>query len=380
MFLTLDDFEAAAHRRLPACLYGFASNGSERGASVEANARSFGRWSFVPRMLVDVSEVSHRRTLLGTEYAAPFGIAPMGGCALFAHRCDLALARAAQAQRIPFVLSAASSIPLETILEQAPDTWYQGYMPASEERIMPLLARLKSARVKVLVLTVDVPIASNRDKDKRLGFAVPVRPSLGLALDGVLHPRWMIQTLGRSILSDGIPRLSNFTSEKAGPPIIAPPGAQIRNARDRFTWEHVKLIRRSWDGALVIKGILYASDAAKAREAGVDALIVSNHGGRQLDGAMTPMDALPGVLEAAAGIPVCIDGGVRRGTDVLKALALGARMVFVGRPMLYSASVQGQAGVEAAIQILQREIAVSLALLGAPNMADLDRSFLHHAG
>ncbi len=371
MILNLDDCEAAARSRLPRALYGFAANGSERGASVRANARSFERWSFVPRTLVDVSSVNLATSLFGTPFAAPFGIAPMGGCALFAHRADLALAQGARERGIPFVLSAASSVPLEQVMRAAPGSWYQGYLPGDETRLGALLARLRSAQVGVLVITVDVPIASNRDLDRRQGFTIPLKPRLSLAVDGLLHPRWLCGTFARTLLADGIPRLPNFGGEATGRPIIATPTAAARSDRDRFTWAHVAFIRRHWGGALVIKGVLSADDARLAREAGVDGLIVSNHGGRQLDGAAAPLDVLPEVLEAAGGLPVCLDGGIRRGTDVLKALALGARLVFVGRPMLYAASVGGQAGVEQAIGLLQSEIKTSLALLGCTRIGEL---------
>lgn len=375
-FLNLDDFELAARRRLPRPLYGFAVNGSERGASVLANARAFERWSFMPRTLIDVSAVQQERTLFGTTYTAPFGIAPMGGCALFAYQADLALARAAHAQRVPHVLSAASSAPLEQVMALSPDSWYQGYIPGSEERVLPLLARLRAAKVGVLVVTVDVPVPSNRDQDRRLGFTVPLRPSIALAVDGLLHPRWLCGTLARTLWSDGMPSLPNFTGDRTGRPIISAPAPEARLHRNRFTWEHVALIRRHWDGPLVLKGILSPHDARQAVQLGVDGLIVSNHGGRQLDGAVAPLDALPDVLEEAGDKPVCLDGGIRRGTDALKALALGARMVFVGRPMLYAASVGGQEAVEVAIGILRNEIACSLALLGCPRIDQLSPAHL----
>lgn len=379
MILNLDDFEAAASVRLPQALYGFAANGSERGTSVQANARSFERWAFVPRTFVDVASVSQGTTLFGTTYASPFGIAPMGGCALFAYRADLALARGAHASGIPFILSAASSVPLERVMESAPGSWYQGYIPGDEARITALLGRLRSARVGVLVVTVDVPIASNRDRDRRQGFTIPLKPRLSLAIDGLVHPRWLCSTFARTLMTDGLPRLPNFGGETMGRPIIAAPSAVDRSNRDRLTWAHLAFIRRQWSGVLLVKGVLSADDAQLARAAGVDGLIVSNHGGRQLDGAVAPLDALPEVLSAAGELPVCLDGGIRRGTDALKAIALGARFVFLGRPMLYAASVGGQPGVEEAIRILKSEIQTNLALLGCSRLDELRVSHLRHS-
>jgi L-lactate dehydrogenase (cytochrome) len=376
VILNLDDIEIAARGRLPRAIYGFAANGSERGASVLANARSFERWSLLPRTLMNVASMDQSTMLFGERHASPFGIAPMGGCSLFAHRADLALAQGARNCRIPFVLSAASSVPLEQVMDAAPGSWYQGYIPGDEARISALLARLRSAKVGVLVITVDVPVASNRDRDRRLGFTVPLKPRFSLAVDGLLHPRWLVNTLARTLLTDGIPRLPNFGGEATGPPIIATPSPAARSDRERFTWAHVALIRRQWSGALVIKGVLSAEDARIARNAGVDGLIVSNHGGRQLDGAAAPLDVLPEVLDMAGDLPVCLDGGIRRGTDALKALALGARFVFLGRPMLYAAAVGGQAGVEQAVRILQSEIKTSLALLGCNRIDELGSSHL----
>jgi L-lactate dehydrogenase (cytochrome) len=376
VLLTLDDFETAARLRLPRALYGFAANGSERGTSVFANARSFERWSFVPRTLVDVASISQTRSLFGESYAAPFGISPMGGCALYAHHADLALARAAHAIGVPFVLSAASSVPLEQVMDAAPRSWYQGYIPGDEDRIGKLITRLRTAKVSVLVITADVPVASNRDRDRKLGFTIPLRPRMSLVIDGLLHPRWLLWTCTRTLLTEGVPTLPNFGGETTGRPIISVPTTSARSDRDRFTWEHVALIRRLWDGALMIKGILSADDTVRAKQAGVDGVIVSNHGGRQLDGAASPLDVLSEVLDAAGPMPVCLDGGIRRGTDVLKAIALGAHMVFVGRPMLYAVSVAAQSGVESAVRILQGEVKTSLALIGCTRIDDLNRMHL----
>jgi L-lactate dehydrogenase (cytochrome) len=263
-------------------------------------------------------------------------------------------------------------VPLEAILEEAPRSWYQGYIPGDEEMIKDLVARLLRASVPVLVVTVDVPVASNRDLEKRLGFSVPLRPQWSLAIDGLRHPRWTMETLFRTLLRDGTPTLPNFTGQQTGRKIIAMPTASARVGRDRFTWKHVAFIRRLWPHALVVKGILSPEDARLAVQHGVDGMIVSNHGGRQLDGAISAMDVLPHILDSAGDLPICVDGGIRRGTDALKALALGAQMVFVGRPMLYAVTSGGQGHVELAIRILSDEIQCDLALLGCRSVQDLN--------
>lgn len=251
-----------------------------------------------------------------------------------------------------------------------------GCLPGDDSSIHDLLGRLRSTGVVTLVLTVDVPIASNRDKDRRLGFSVPIRPTLPMMLDAMCHPRWLFGTFAKTILTQGIPKLPNFTGQPIGRSLIAKPNPQARASRDRFTWEHAKLIRRAWNGRMIIKGILSPDDARRAVQLGADGLIVSNHGGRQLDGAVAPLDMLPEIVEVSGTVPVMIDGGIRRGTDALKALELGAQMVFLGRPMLYAAVTDGQCGVEQAIQILRSEIATSLALLGCNNLEQLDQSHL----
>ncbi len=376
MILTLDDFEEKARRRLPRCLYGFASNGAERGASKVANAKSFEKWAFVPRTLIDVSNVSQETSLFGINYNSPFGIAPMGACALFTYKADLDLAEAAHRQGVAHVLSAASTVPVEEVLERSPRSWYQGYIPADEQIITRLVQRLQAAKVPVMVITVDVPVSSNRDADRRAGFSIPVIPRPSLMLDGLMHPRWLVGTFFKTVLRDGIPRTPNFTDDKVGKPIITTPSRLSRTGRAKFSWEHVKLIRRLWSGPLVLKGVLSVDDCLLARQVGADGVILSNHGGRQLDGAVAPLEVLPRVVDAVGDLPVCLDGGIRRGTDALKAIALGARMVFLGRPMLFAASVGGRAGVEHAIQIMRDEIACSLALLGCTDVNRLNTSYL----
>lgn len=329
--LSLDDFEAAARRRLPRPIFGYVAGAAEDNQSLRANREAFGRYAFQPRVLVDVSRRHQQVELFGRRYESPFGIAPMGISALSAYRGDIVLARAARDQGIPAILSGTALIALEDVIQAAPGTWFQAYLPGDPARIDALVARAARAGYETLVLTVDIPVSANRENNVRTGFSTPLKPSLRLAWDGLTRPRWLAGTFLRTLLAHGMPHFENSFATR-GAPIVS--GSVLRDfsARDHLNWEHVTRIRRQWRGTLIIKGILHPDDARLAREHGADGIIVSNHGGRQLDGALSPLRALPGVVAAAGVMPVMMDSGVRRGGDVLKALALGARFVFVGRP------------------------------------------------
>jgi len=369
-YLALDDFETAARRHLPRMLYGFISGGVETNAAREGNLDSFQDYAFVPRMLVDTSRRSHGKMLFGRAYAAPFGIAPMGAAAICAYRSDLVFAQAAAAANVPMILSAASLIRLEEVRAAGPTAWYQAYLPGDASRIEPLVDRVAAAGYEVFVLTVDVPVSANRENNVRAGFSIPIKPSAKLAWDVVTHPGWSLSTFARTVVQHGMPHFENMDASR-GPPVISRNLERALGSRDQLTWEHVRLIRRRWKGRLVIKGILSAADARAAKDCGVDGIMVSNHGGRQLDGAVAPLRALPQVAEAARGMTVILDGGVRRGTDVLKALALGADFVFLGRPFLYAASVGGEAGVRHAIELLAAEVGRDMALMGVSDLSEV---------
>jgi L-lactate dehydrogenase (cytochrome) len=376
-FLCVDDFEAAARRHLPRMLYGFVSGACETDLSLRDNREAFAEWGFIPRGLVDVTGRSTRTTLLGRDYAAPFGIPPMGASALSAYRGDVVLARAAAAAGIPMILSASSLIPLEEVRrEGGPTTWYQAYLPGEPERIEPLVDRVGAAGFDTFVLTIDVPVSANRENNVRNGYALPLRPNLNLAWQGVSHPRWLLGTALRTLRRHGMPHFENMDAGR-GPPVLSADLIRKVGRRDGLAWEHLELIRRRWPGKLLIKGVMAREDARIARESGVDGVMVSNHGGRQLDGAVSPLRVLPEIAEEARGaMAVMLDGGVRRGTDVLKALALGAQFVFVGRPFLYAAAVRGEAGVAHGIRLLREEIDRDMAMLGITSPSQMTRESL----
>ncbi len=374
--LCLEDFEPHARRMLPRPLFGYIAGASETGASLRENATSFKRHAFRPRVLTNVSKRSQRTRLLGRDYDAPFGIAPMGISALMAYRGDLVLAEAAEAAGIPMIMSGSSLIPLEEVAAAAPSAWFQAYLPGEPDRIDALVDRVAVAGFETLVLTVDTATLANRENNVRAGFSTPLRPSLALAWQGVSHPRWTALTFLRTIARHGVPHFENSYATR-GAPILARSVMRDFGKRDHLDWRHLEQIRRRWPGKLVVKGIISAEDAVAAVERGVDGIVVSNHGGRQLDGTMAPLDALPAVADAVSGhAAVMIDGGVRRGSDVLKALALGADFVFVGRPFLYAAAAFGRAGADRAGAILKEEIHRNMALLGINSVGELDATAL----
>lgn len=370
------DFERKARRILPQSVGGFLFGGSEDGRSLAENRAVFDRLLFRPQGLKGTSDRTQTVELWGTRYASPIGIAPIGVAALACYRCDLVLAKAAAQSNIPFIVSGSSSVPLEQIVAQAPNVWYQGYLPGDEARLEKLLLRLESAHVQHLVVTIDTPVGANRETNERNGFVLPLKLTPRLIAQGLLHPRWTTQVVMRTLLSDGVPRFANQTHE-AGNPIIANQPQGFRNGWDKLNWNHLRWLRNRWRGRLLIKGVLHEQDARKAADIGLDGIVVSNHGGRQLDSAISPLQALPEIIAAVPKhFPVLIDGGFRRGTDAMKALAIGARMAFIGRPMLAGAAVGGIQGVERVIQIFKSEIDRNQALLGCNDITDLNTGYL----
>ena len=369
--LCLDDFEPAAAAHLPRPLFGYIAGAAETNLSLRGNRESFDQYRFVPRVLVDISRRSTERTLFGHTYSAPFGIAPLGLSALTAYRGDIVLALAAARAGVPMIMSGSSLIRLEEVADVSRQAWFQAYLPGDESGISALIARVASAGFGTLVITVDTPVAANRENNVRSGFSTPLRPSLRLAWEGITHPHWLVGTFARTFLRHGAPHFENNYATR-GSPILSPSVERDFSDRGHLNWQHFALIRRQWSGRLIVKGILSPDDARLARDAGADAVIVSNHGGRQLDGAVSPLRVLPDIVAACPDLPVMLDGGVRRGSDVLKALALGARFVFVGRPLAYAAAVGGEAGVSHAIALLGSEISRDMAMLGVSTLDELD--------
>jgi L-lactate dehydrogenase (cytochrome) len=373
--LALDDFEPLASRYLPRPIFGYVSGAAETGFSLKDNRSVFSDYGFVPRVLRDVSQRTQNTEIFGRNYDLPFGIAPMGMSALVAYRGDLALARASAQRNMPMIVSGSALIGLEEIKRAAPEAWFQAYLPGEPIKIVALVDRVARAGFDTLVLTVDTPTRANRENNVRAGFTTPLRPGLRLAWDGVTRPRWTMGTLLRTLMWHGMPHFENSFATR-GAPIISRNVERDFSLRDHLNWSHVEDIRRQWKGRLVVKGLMSAEDAAIARAIGADGIIVSNHGGRQMDGTVSALRVLPRICAASGNMVVMMDGGVRRGSDVLKAIACGARLVFVGRPFLYAAAIGGEAGVLHAIDILASEVKRNMALLGINRPSEITTDYL----
>lgn len=363
--LNIEDLREIARRRLPRIVYEYLEGGSEDQVTLAANREVFEAIKFSPRTLVDVSHRSQKATLFGRVYECPIGIAPMGAAGLFWREGDIALARAARSANIPFVLSTHSFVPLERLAwEAGGPPWFQLYMPRDREAARKLVRRAADTSCEALVLTTDVPVGANREYNERNGFSLPLRLGPRKVLDGLAHPRWLCGVFAPVWLSRRNPmKLPEWTTR-----------------RDHMSWSDFAWLRDAWPRKLLVKGVLAVEDAQLALEHGADGIFVSNHGGRQLDGVPSVIEALPQIVSAVGEkLAIIVDGGIRRGSDVVKALALGADMVFVGRAAMYGLAAGGETGVRRALQLLRAEIDRVLALLGCASIEDLGPQYLRSA-
>ncbi|WP_176079827.1 alpha-hydroxy acid oxidase [Paraburkholderia tropica] len=367
--LALDDFERHAQKVLPPMIYRYVAGGVETESAVKMARDAYSRYVFLPRMFVDVSGRDQGVTLFGERYAHPFGIPPLGGSAFVAYRADLRFAEAAQAENIPMILSASALISLEDVIAQNKKSWFQAYLAGDQPRIDRLLDRVERAGYETLVVTGDTPMLGNREHNTRSGFSMPIKMSPRVMWQSATHPRWLLGTVARTFLAHGAPHFENTDAER-GPPMMS---KLVRNTnkRDELAWRHVEAIRKRWKGNLVVKGLMTPDDARIAQSCGADGVILSNHGGRQLDYAIPPLETLEEVVSFKGDMKVMIDSGIRRGTDVMKAMALGADFVFFGRPFLYGAVLGGAEGVRHAVKVLSDEIDRDMALLGVRRLAEL---------
>ena len=364
----VEDARRAARRRLPRMLFDFIDGAAGEETAARRNREALSRIELQPRVLVNVEARRVACDLLGRRWNLPFGIAPMGMCDLAWPGADRAFADAARSHSIPHCLSTAASTSLEDCRARAGENaWFQLYV-SDPETGWDLVRRALDAGYEHLVLTVDTPVLSRRRRELRRGFKVPFRLGPSQLLDFALHPRWSLTTLAR-----GVPKFGNNRPR---------PGSSSRafdrsRSRGGVDWAFLDALRERWPHRLVVKGVLSPDDAARIRAAGADAVYVSNHGGRQLDSAPAAVDALPGIRRAVGpDYPLLFDSGLRDGEDIVKAFALGASYVMLGRPFLYAAGAAGTAGVHRIIELLAEEASVALAQIGRTDIGALDERVL----
>lgn len=372
---SIADLRRLAQRRLPRGVFDYIDGGAEDEVTLRENVDAYRRLQFQARVLADVSEVDTSTTLIGKRMSAPVVLAPTGFTRIAAPAGELAVAKAATRVGIPYTLSTLATRSIEEVAAVARGRlWFQVYVWKDRGLVKELIDRASQAGYEALCLTVDTAVLGKRERDKRRGFTLPPKIGVGTILDGLLHPGWtwdfiraepisFANVRGRSV-GDGTDAvsLSDYITSQFDPSV---------------SWADIDWFRHQWDGPLVLKGIQSAEDAVRATSIGVDVLALSNHGGRQLDSAVPTIELLPEVVDAVSdSVDLICDGGVRRGSDVIKALALGAKAVMVGRPYLYGLGAAGERGVDHALEILISELERSMALLGRTSVRSIDRELI----
>ncbi|MGO0791137.1 alpha-hydroxy acid oxidase [Herbaspirillum seropedicae] len=373
---SIEELRAMARKRVPNFCFEYVEGGAEEEISLRHNREVFTRIGFLPRTLVDVSVRRQGRRLFGQDIASPFLIGPTGFSGLLAREGDVAMASAAASAGVPFVLTNVSTTSLEEVVRRSgAQVWQQVYLYRDRAFVASVAQRAQAAGIGVLALTTDSAVYGKREWDVR-NFSSPRRLDWRNKLDVLRHPRWLIDIL----YPHGFPRFANLGD------LLPPDQTSVRGAAAAILgqslsaaldWADVQWLRGIWPGKLVLKGVMQVEDAQRAVALGVDGIVLSNHGGRQLDGALSTMDVLPEVVAAVKGqLTVMLDGGFRRGADIVKAIALGADAVLLGRATTYGLAAGGQAGATRALEILRSEVDRVLALLACPDIDQLDASYL----
>ena len=371
------DLREIAKRRLPKGLFEFVDRGTEDEVALHNNRAVFDRIKLKPRVLVDVSRRSQEIELFGKKCKIPIAIAPTGNAGVMWHEGEIALARAAAAAGIPCAISTGSITAMERIVEQAGGRlWFQSYLWPDRSLTHKMAERAKTAGYEAFIVTVDGAAPSNREYNLRNGFTMPFSFNHRIVIDVLMHPRWLFGVLARYVFTTGMPRFENQPGEVKKSIIAQPLGRQSAKM-DSLNWEDLRILRKLWPRTLIVKGILHPEDAVSAADCGADGVIVSHHGGRHLDSTQAPIEVLPEIVDAVGKrLTVIVDSGFRRGSDVIKALALGAKAVMVGRPTLYGTAAAGEAGATCAITIFRQEIDRVLALIGCRSIAELNHEYL----
>jgi len=374
--INIDDLRRLAQRRLPAVVFAYIDGGAEDEVTLQENVRAFRQVTFRPRQCVAVPSCDLRTTVLGTSLALPFILAPVGFCRMFYPRGEVYAAREADAAGTGYILSTFSGTRLEEVREGTRGPlWYQLYVPGGREVAEATIARAKAAGYTALVVTIDTPVAGMRERDFRHGVRHLLQgrfwASLPHARQFITRPRWVMD-----FIADGAPRVfPNVELPGVGAMPCSDVGALLEQTI--VTWEDLRWMHDAWNGPIVVKGVHTGDDAKRAIDAGASAVVVSNHGGRQLDGVPASLRSLPEVVAAVNGrVEVLMDGGIRRGGDVVKALSLGARAVLIGRAYAYGLGAAGGPGVARAIEILRTDLVRTMRLLGCGSIGELHRSYV----
>ena len=370
----IEDLRVLAKRRVPRMFYDYVDSGSWTESTYRANQSDFQRMLLRQRVAVDMRNRSTRTTMIGVDVAMPVALAPTGLTGMQHADGEILAARAAEAFGVPFTLSTMSICSIEDVAAhtKAP-FWFQLYVMRDRDFIERLIERARAARCGALMLTLDLQILGQRHKDIKNGLSAPPKPTLANLINLASKPRWCLGMLGTRRRQFG-----NIVGHVKGVEDMSSLSAWTAQQFDpALSWADVEWIKRRWGGKLILKGILDVQDAALARDSGADALIVSNHGGRQLDGAASSISALPAIAEAVGrDIEVWMDGGIRSGQDVLKAVALGAKGTLIGRSFLYGLGALGEAGVTKCLEIIRNELDLTMAFCGRTDIRDVDRGIL----
>jgi L-lactate dehydrogenase (cytochrome) len=370
------DMRLLAKRKLPKMIFDFIDGGGGDEITLRANERDLQDVTLVPRSLVDVRAQNTTATFAGRSFGLPIILGPAGLVRVAGNGGELAAVRAAGARGVPYTISTSSAWSIEEIAAEASGPlWFQLYLWRSKELVKDLVDRAKSVGCTALVLTVDVPLNANRMRDLRNGMSIPPKVTLRNAFEAARRPKWLSEIMtGPPIGFRNLQGIAQGNSALSHSEFI---NTELANLG--ATWEDLEWLRRQWEGPIYVKGILTAEDALRAKAAGADGVIVSNHGGRQLDGLASSISSLPFIAEAVGDdIEVFIDGGIRTGADVLKAKALGAKAVLLGRPWVFGVAAAGEAGVDRVIEIFEQEITQALALVGAAGFEDINASFANY--
>jgi isopentenyl diphosphate isomerase/L-lactate dehydrogenase-like FMN-dependent dehydrogenase len=371
------DLRTAAKRRLPRWAFEYVDRGAENESLLQHNLDAITRLRLVPRFAVDCSGLNPATTLLGAPASMPLAVAPTGTAGLVWYEGEIALARAAVAAGVPFTMATGSLTSLEKLARAVSGRlWFQLYVWRDQDLALKLVDRAAAADYETLIVTVDTPVSPNREYNRRNGFGLPFRPSPQAIADMLLHPRWLIGTLGRYVLDTGLPQLRNHPPEAntAGP---NDPIREQLKLNAALNWDDVARLRDRWPRKFMVKGLMHPADAVRAAQIGADGVVISNHGGRNHDAHVASFDILPDVVAAVAGrTTVIVDSGVRRGGDILKAVALGAQGVLVGRATLFGTAAAGEAGAALALKILREELINTMGMTGCPTIADIGPAVL----